>query len=201
MRRLSHAAFRFSGTTGSGREGAWNLWFALGILLGGFIAARWLMPSHSVVAISDATRADLHGLGLHDLSGLVPSELIGWSALSEVLSWYRIQEMFRFQGIHMYAVIASALLVAWIGVQLIQRLHLRTLDGERISIPSKAMTPYGVRYWAGGTVFGLGWGLLGACPGPMFALIGAGAPAMSVALLGAVAGKWFYGAFQTRLPH
>lgn len=120
---------------------------------------------------------------------------------SEVLSWYRIQEMFRFQSAHMYLVIASALAVAALSVQLVQRLALRTLDGAPIAIPRKEMTPRGSRYWLGGTVFGLGWGLLGACPGPMFALIGAGATSLGVAMLGALAGTWLYGALQSRLPH
>ena len=77
---------------------------------------------------------------------------------SEVLSWYRIQEMFRFQSAHMYFVIASALVVATLSVQLLQRLRLRTLGGELIVIPSKAMTPAGTRYWMGGMLFGLGMG-------------------------------------------
>lgn len=120
---------------------------------------------------------------------------------SEVLSWYRIQEMFRFQSAHMYLIIASALAVAALSVQLIQRQKLRALDGTLIVIRPKEMTGRGTRYWIGGTVFGLGWGLLGACPGPIFALIGAGITSMSVALLSALAGTWLYGALQSRLPH
>ena len=120
---------------------------------------------------------------------------------SEVLSWYRIQEMFRFQSAHMYLVIASALAVAALSVQLLQGRGRRALDGALIAIPRKEMTPHGTRYWMGGTVFGLGWGLLGACPGPIFALIGAGVTSMSVAMLSALAGTWLYGALQSRLPH
>lgn len=120
---------------------------------------------------------------------------------SEVLSWYRIQEMFRFQSAHMYLVIASAVTVAALSVQFLQRLGLRGLDKEVLVIPRKAMTSRGTRYWVGGTLFGLGWGLLGACPGPIFALIGAGVTSMSVAMLSALAGTWLYGALQSRLPH
>ena len=120
---------------------------------------------------------------------------------SEVLSWYRIQEMFRFQSPHMFLVVASAVIVAAAGVQLVRRLGLCTLDGDAIEIRPKEPTPRGTRYWLGGTLFGLGWGLLGACPGPIFALIGAGVTSMSVALLSALAGTWLYGAVQTRLPH
>jgi uncharacterized membrane protein YedE/YeeE len=143
-------------------------------------------------------------------ASLVPARLLYVSAgillgivfvKSEVLSWYRIQEMFRFQSLHMYLVIASALVVAALSVQMLQRLGIRTLDGHVIAIPHKDMTPRGTRYWMGGTVFGLGWGLLGACPGPIFALMGAGVTSMSVALLSAMAGTWLYGALQARLPH
>lgn len=120
---------------------------------------------------------------------------------SEVLSWYRIQEMFRFQSFHMYGVIAGALAVAMISVQAITRFGIRTVNRQPISIPDRQRTPGEVRYWAGGTIFGLGWGLLGACPGPMFALVGAGVPMLLVAILSAMAGTWAYGALQSRLPH
>lgn len=120
---------------------------------------------------------------------------------SEVLSWYRIQEMFRFQSFHMYGVIGGALVVAAASVQLLQRLGVRTLDGQVIAVPAKQMTPRASRYWMGGTVFGFGWALLGACPGPMFALVGAGVTSMIVAIISAAAGTWLYGALQSRLPH
>jgi uncharacterized protein len=86
-------------------------------------------------------------------------------------------------------------------VQVLRRLRARTLDGDAIAIPPKPMTPRGARFWMGGTVFGLGWGLLGACPGPMFALVGAGVTSMLVAIVSAMAGTWLYGALQARLPH
>lgn len=120
---------------------------------------------------------------------------------SEVLTWYRIQEMFRFQSFHMYGVIATAVTVALAGVQVIQRFELRALTGEAIVIPDRQWTSYGVRYWAGGTIFGLGWGLIGACPGPMFALLGAGVTVMFVAIASAMAGTWCYAVLQSRLPH
>jgi uncharacterized membrane protein YedE/YeeE len=120
---------------------------------------------------------------------------------SEVLSWYRMQEMFRFQSFHMYGVIAGAVAVATLGMQAIRRLDVRAWNGEAIVIAPKQPTPRGIRYWGGGTVFGLGWGLLGACPGPMFALFGAGVTAIAVAILSAMAGTWAYAALQSRLPH
>ena len=119
---------------------------------------------------------------------------------SEVISWFRIQEMFRFQAFHMYGIIGSAIVVAGLSLQLIRRLRACTLDGQPIVIPPKAMGR-GTRYWMGGTVFGLGWALVGACPGPLFALLGAGVGVMIIPLLSAVAGTWCYGALRPRLPH
>jgi hypothetical protein len=119
---------------------------------------------------------------------------------SEVISWYRIQEMFRFQAFHMYGIIGSAVVVAAISVQIIKRKGIRSLDGSVISIPPKVLGK-GTRYWLGGMMFGLGWALTGACPGPMFALVGAGVPAMLVAILAAVAGTYTYGVLRPKLPH
>ncbi len=119
---------------------------------------------------------------------------------SEVVSWYRIQEMFRFQAFHMYGIIGSAVLVAGVSLQLIRRLGIRALDGQPIVVPRKVMES-GTRYWLGGIIFGLGWAMVGACPGPLFALIGAGAGIMTVVLLSAIAGTWVYGALRPRLPH
>ena len=119
---------------------------------------------------------------------------------SEVVSWFRIQEMFRFDSFHMYGVIGSAVVVAAISVQLIKRLKIKTISGDPISIAPKDWGK-GVRYWLGGTFFGLGWGILGACPGPMFALVGAGTTVMVVALVGAMVGTWTYAYLRPRLPH
>jgi uncharacterized protein len=119
---------------------------------------------------------------------------------SEVISWYRIQEMFRFQSLHMYGIIGSAVVTAGIGLQIIRRLKLRSLSGQSIVIPPKTMGK-GTRYWAGGTIFGVGWGLIGACPGPLFALLGNGVGVMIVAIVSALLGTWCYGALRSRLPH
>jgi uncharacterized membrane protein YedE/YeeE len=120
---------------------------------------------------------------------------------SEVISWFRIQEMFRFQSIHMYGVIASAVLVAALSVQIIRRSGATTRAGEPIVIPPKQWGRHGTRYWAGGTTFGIGWALTGACPGPLFALLGAGVGAIAVAIVSAAAGAWVYGYLRPRLPH
>jgi uncharacterized membrane protein YedE/YeeE len=119
---------------------------------------------------------------------------------SEVLSWFRIQEMFRFQSPRMYEIIASAIMVAAASVALIKRLKLKTISGEPITIPPKSMG-LGVRYAVGGTIFGLGWALAGACPGPLFALVGNGITVMIVAIGTALAGTWLYGFLRPRLPH
>jgi uncharacterized membrane protein YedE/YeeE len=120
---------------------------------------------------------------------------------SEVLSWYRIQEMFRFQSFHMFGVIGVAVTVASIGQWLVRRLGSKTLAGHPVVVADKACTPSNVRYWGGGLVFGLGWALLGACPGPIFTLIGAGQTVYVVPLAAAVAGTYTYAALQERLPH
>jgi len=119
---------------------------------------------------------------------------------SEVVSWFRIQEMFRFQSPRMYEIIASAVVVAAVSVALIKRLGLKTLSGEPIAIPPKRLGR-GIRYAVGGTLFGLGWALTGACPGPLFALVGNGVTVMLAAIVSALAGTWLYGLLRPKLPH
>ena len=108
--------------------------------------------------------------------------------------------MFRFQSPRMYEIIASAIAVATFSVQLIRRLGLKSASGELITIPPKPLG-HGVRYAVGGTIFGLGWALTGACPGPLFALIGNGLTVMILAVGSALAGTWLYGFLRPRLPH
>jgi uncharacterized protein len=123
---------------------------------------------------------------------------------AEVVSWFRIQEMFRFQSFHMYGIIGMAVAVAALSVQVIKRLGVKTIHGEPIRLSPKewgdSRVP-GARYWIGGTLFGMGWALLGACPGPIFALLGAGISVLVVALVSAMLGTWAYAALRTRLPH
>ena len=118
---------------------------------------------------------------------------------AEVLSWYRIQEMFRFHAFHMYGVIGAAVLVAALWVWIAQRRRLRSLEGEPITF--RVFDHGWARYLLGGTTFGLGWALTGACPGPIAALIGAGLTGFSVVLAAAVLGTWTYGRVRHRLPH
>ena len=117
---------------------------------------------------------------------------------AEIISWFRIQEMFRFQSFHMYGVIGSAILVGVVSLQLIKRFRLRSLRGEPIVVPNKEFRK-GQVY--GGFMFGLGWALTGACPGPLFAQIGSGFTVVSVTLLSAMAGTWVYGWLKDHLPN
>jgi uncharacterized protein len=119
---------------------------------------------------------------------------------AQLISWFRIQEMFRFQSFHMFGVLGSAVAVAMVGVHLLRRYGVRTITGAAITIPAKDGTST-TRYWVGGTIFGLGWALVGACPGPMFALIGTGVGTMVVALLSGLVGTWSYARLRHRLPH
>ena len=119
----------------------------------------------------------------------------------EVVSWFRIQEMFRFQAIHMYGVIGSAVAVAALSIALMKRFGTRTASGEDIEFPVRAAARPRANHIVGGTIFGLGWGLVGACPGPLFALIGSGIPVIVIALLAAVGGAWLYGLLRPSLPH
>lgn len=117
---------------------------------------------------------------------------------AEIISWYRIQEMFRFHSFHMYGVIGTAVIVGAISVWAIKRFGIKTMQGETVVFHDKQF------HWGnviGGLMFGLGWGITGACPGPLFAQIGSGFLVVIVTLLSAVAGTWVYGLLQKKLPH
>jgi uncharacterized membrane protein YedE/YeeE len=117
---------------------------------------------------------------------------------AEVVSWFRIQEMFRFDSFHMYGIIGSAVIVGLISLQIIKRFNVKTINGEEVSIPAKQFNK-GQIY--GGFLFGLGWAITGACPGPLFAQIGSGFLVVLITLLSAIAGTWTYGLLRSRLPH
>jgi len=130
-------------------------------------------------------------------------------AKSEVISWFRIQEMFRFDSFHMYGVLGSGVLVAMLSLWLLRKLgRLAPRDGDEgtaagapCALEPKEKTSGLVRNWADGTIFGLGWALVGACPGPLYILIGHGVTVYVVGLLAALVGAWTYGRLRERLPH
>ncbi len=121
---------------------------------------------------------------------------------SEAVSWFRIQEMFRFQGFYMYGLLMTGVLTSALVLAVFKKLGMRSLTGEKVSVGDKPWQPgQRHRYWLGGIVFGLGWGLAGTCPGPMYALLGYGVGAAAVALLSALVGVRVYALLAKRLPH
>ena len=118
---------------------------------------------------------------------------------SEAASWFRIYEMFQFKSFHMYGIIGSALVLGVIIIQIMKRFKLKSIYGERILFPSKEKSFS--RYMFGGVLFGLGWALAGACPGPMFTLAGAGYLPILVVIVAAILGTFVYGLLKDKLPH
>ncbi len=131
-------------------------------------------------------------LGLGILFGIVLTK-------SEVVSWFRIQEMFRFQSFHMYGVIGTAIVFGIVINQLFHRFETRSFEGAPVKF--KTTEPQKVRYLAGGTIFGLGWAMTGACPGPLYTLVGSGYTVYLVTILGALLGTFVYGLLREKLPH
>jgi uncharacterized membrane protein YedE/YeeE len=117
---------------------------------------------------------------------------------TEAVSWFRIQEMFRFQSFHMYGIIGSAVVVGAISVWLIKRFKVKSIEREDIVILNKEFNKGQI---IGGTIFGMGWALAGACPGPLYALLGAGYPVILVVIISALLGTWTYAYLKPKLPH
>ncbi len=118
---------------------------------------------------------------------------------SETASWFRIFEMFNFQSFHMYGFIGSALVVGVVGIQIFKRTEMKSLEGKEMDLTPKAKSI--PRYLIGGTFFGLGWALVGACPGPIFVLLGAGMFSIGIVIIGALVGTYLYGILRSKLPH
>lgn len=118
---------------------------------------------------------------------------------SEAISWFRIQEMFRFQSFHMYGIIGTAVILGVVAVYLIKKFRIKALSGDLIKFHDKDRNWR--KYLIGGTIFGLGWALTGACPGPIFVNIGYGYLGMVVVATGAVIGTYLYGLLKNKLPH
>jgi len=143
--------------------------------------------------------SQLHHKCYHQLKYMMVGILFGIIFVkAEIISWFRIQEMFRLQSFHMYGVIGSAILTGMISVLIIKKFNIKTIYGEKISIAPKKFNK-GQIY--GGLIFGFGWAITGACPGPLFAQIGTGAFAVIITLLSAIFGTWVYGYFREKLPH
>ena len=135
----------------------------------------------------------------HNLKYLVMGILFGIVFVkAEVISWFRIQEMFRLQSFHMYGIIGSAIIVGMVSVWIIKKFDIKTIYGESITVAPKSFNK-GQIY--GGLTFGFGWAITGACPGPLFAQVGIGATVIIVTVLSAIAGTWVYGYFREKLPH
>ncbi|WP_142687132.1 DUF6691 family protein [Chitinophaga polysaccharea] len=117
---------------------------------------------------------------------------------AEVISWFRIQEMFQLTSFHMYGVIGTAVITGIISLQLIKRFKIKTIQGEPIYVAPKTFNKGQV---FGGLIFGTGWAITGACPGPLFAQVGMGFTVVGITLLSAIAGTWIYGALKSKLPH
>ncbi|MCW5517869.1 YeeE/YedE family protein [Muriicola sp. Z0-33] len=118
---------------------------------------------------------------------------------SEAVSWYRIFEMFKFQAFHMYGIIGSAVLLGIGFIWTLKRANIKSIEGEPIHLPPKQKSF--ARYILGGSIFGLGWALAGACPGPMYVLLGTGVFSMIIVIAAAVLGTFVYGLVKNRLPH
>jgi uncharacterized membrane protein YedE/YeeE len=118
---------------------------------------------------------------------------------SEAVSWYRIYEMFQFQSFHMYGIIMVAIGTGIIGIQIIKRKKIKDIKGLPIEISDKH--PGSFRYLIGGLIFGLGWALVGCCPGPIFILLGAGFWSVLIVFFGALVGTYLYGVLKDKLPH
>lgn len=116
---------------------------------------------------------------------------------AEVLSWFRIQEMFRFQSFHMYGIIGSAVAIGLVTYLLIKKFKIKSIEGEEVVVTPK---PFKKSFFYGGFIFGLGWALTGACPGPLYALVGNGFLVYTVAIVAAIAGTAVYGMLEDKLP-
>lgn len=118
---------------------------------------------------------------------------------SEAVSWYRIYEMFQFDSFHMYGIIMTAIATGVIGIQIIKRFKLNDINGSPIYVQEKEKGTF--RYWIGGLFFGFGWALVGACPGPIFILLGSGFTTVIIVFFGALFGTFIYGVIKDYLPH
>lgn len=160
------------------------------------------LPNNEDLRSLDAiclNESELEHKWYHNIKYLVVGIVFGIVFVkAEVISWFRIQEMFRMQSFHMYGIIGSAIAVGMLSIWLIKKFNIKTIYGESIKLSPKKFNK-GQVY--GGLLFGFGWALTGACPGPLYALIGTGASVIVVVLLSAIVGTWCYGYLRDKLPH
>jgi uncharacterized membrane protein YedE/YeeE len=155
--------------------------------------------SHPIECEAPNDQIERESLVISNLKYLILGVVFGIVFVkAEIISWYRIQEMFRLHSFHMYGVIGTAVIVGMISVWLIKKFNVRTVQNETVIFHEKKF------HWGnviGALIFGLGWALTGACPGPLFAQIGSGFVVVAVTLLSAIAGTWVYGVLREKLPH
>ena len=160
---------------------------------------RSVQPSHPIECEAPNDQIQKENPAISNLKYLVLGVLFGIVFVkAEIISWYRIQEMFRLHSFHMYGVIGTAVVVGMISVRLIKNFKVKTVQNEAVIFHEKKF------HWGnviGALIFGLGWALTGACPGPLFAQIGSGFLVVSVTFLSAIGGTWVYGLLRNRLPH
>ena len=150
---------------------------------------------NSIATTNSEKKENVIGLIKYSLVGIVFGIVF---VKAEIISWFRIQEMFKLQSFHMYGVIGTAVGVGALSVALIKKYKIKTLQKETIAINKKPFTKGNIY---GGLLFGLGWAMTGACPGPLFAQIGAGIGSISIVIASALLGTWTYGYFKEKLPH
>ena len=150
---------------------------------------------NSIATTNSEKKENVIGLIKYSLVGIVFGIVF---VKAEIISWFRIQEMFKLQSFHMYGVIGTAVVVAALSVALIKKFKIKTIGGEAVVITNKPFTKGNIY---GGLMFGLGWAMTGACPGPLFAQIGAGIGSIVVVIASALLGTWTYGYFKEQLPH
>jgi len=161
------------------------------------------MSEHVEIVDQDNSIATTNSEKKENVIGLIKYSLVGIVfgivfVKAEIISWFRIQEMFKLQSFHMYGVIGTAVGVGALSVALIKKYKIKTLQKETIAINKKPFTKGNIY---GGLLFGLGWAMTGACPGPLFAQIGAGIGSISIVIASALLGTWTYGYFKEKLPH
>jgi hypothetical protein len=161
------------------------------------------MSEHVEIVDQDNSIATTNSEKKENVIGLIKYSLVGIVfgivfVKAEIISWFRIQEMFKLQSFHMYGVIGTAVGVGALSVALIKKYKIKTLQKETIAINKKPFTKGNIY---GGLLFGLGWAMTGACPGPLFAQIGAGIGSISIVIASAILGTWTYGYFKEKLPH